>query len=203
MQKFLLATAALFGVSTAASAMEFNYGVQVGYSSGSSDVEIPAYLDPTVDVDSDGWSAGAFAGFDWNVGPGWTLGVEGDANWTNSEGDALSGGGGGETFEIEQNWTASLRARAAFDISPSMEIYGALGVAWADMDAGYGPGASTSDSATLQGWTGGVGLEHDFGGWFGRVEYRYTAYDEEDFSALFASSDLTTSAILLSAGWTM
>ena len=203
MRKFLLSTVALFGISTAAHAMEFNYGVQVGYASSESDVDIPAYVQPVFTVDSDGWSAGAFAGVDWDVSPGWTLGVEGDLNWTNGEGDALSGGGGGETFEIEQNWNGSLRARTAFDISPTNEIYGTLGVAWADMDAGYGPGAGSSDSATLQGWTGGVGFEHNFGGWFGRVEYRYTAYDEENFSALFASADLTTNAILLSAGWTM
>lgn len=204
MKKLLLATAALFGISGAASANEFNYGVQLGYGWSESDVDIPGYTQDVFTVDSDGVSAGAFAGYDWDVSPGWSLGVEGDVAWTNADGDELSGGGGGEIFVIEQNWTASLRARAAFDVSPTDEIYGTLGIAWADIDAGYSSGiGDLMEGGNLQGWTGGVGYEHSFGSWFGRVEYRYTSYDEEDFEDLFASTDLSTSAVLFSAGMSM
>lgn len=201
MKKLLLVTAALFGFTGAAHAQSFHFGVQGGYDWANSDVNIPAYTDPNVSIDGDGWQLGAFGGVDWQMGSGWTLGVEADANWTDAEAEGLSGGSGGETFTVSENWNAGIRGRVAFDISTNDQLYGALGWSWADVDANYSGGSD--EGATLSGWTAAVGLDHNFGSWFGRVEYRHSDYDSEHFDSLFASADLTNDALLLGAGWKM
>jgi outer membrane immunogenic protein len=207
MKKLLLTTALILGFATGgASAMDFNLGVQGGYAWSESDVSIPGYGAPgNFTLDGEGWQLGGFAGMDWDVGPTWSLGWEADANWTDAEGDHLSGGGPpGERYNVIQNWTASIRARAAVDIAPTTELYGTLGVGWAQVETEYTPLAGGTDDATLQGWVAGVGVERSFGSWFGRAEYRYSSYDSEGFVHNGPSTaDLTTNSLLFSVGWTM
>lgn len=203
MRRLLIAVAALAGLTVTAQAQEVSYGAQVGYAWTESNVSIPAYPS-NFTLDGDGWQLGGFVGLNWDMGGGWSLGVEGDANWTDADGNALSGGSGGEEYVIEQNWNASIRARASVDIAASTELYGTLGLAWTDVETSYAPSAGVTDSATLQGWTGGVGLQRDYGTWFGRVEYRYSDYDSEGFFHLGPSNaDLTSHAVLFGIGRTL
>src|SRR5690606_22270621 len=132
----------------------------------------------------------------------WSLGVEGDANWTDADGDALSGLGA-ERYVLQQNWTASFRARGSFAIATRTELYVTAGIAWTDVDTKYDPLAGGTDNATLQGWTAGVGVERQYGSWFGRVEYRRSEYDDEDFFHNGPSTlDLTTQTLLVGVGLT-
>jgi outer membrane immunogenic protein len=204
MRKFLVVTAAFLGLATSASAMDFNLGVQGGYGWSESDVNIPLYPS-SFTLDSDGWILGGFAGVDWDMGSGWSLGLEADANWTDADGDHLSGGGPpGERYVIEQNWNASLRGRVGVDVAADTELFGALGLAWADIETSYNPLAGGTDGATLQGWTAGFGLERQFAGSFGHIEYRYYDYDSENFFHLGPSNaDLSTHAVLFGLGWTL
>lgn len=198
MRKFLLATAAMFGVATSASAMDFNLGVQGGYGWSESDYSNDFHGE-SYSIDGDGWILGGFAGVDWDIGPGWSLGVEGDYNWTDAEGDIA----GFHLYTIEQSWNASVRARVAFDIAANTELFGSLGLAWTEVDVSSSScGGCDTGIDTLEGWAAGIGLERQFTGWFGRIEYRYTAYDDDEFehSGLPASVDLTTHALLLGAG---
>lgn len=201
MRKFLLATAAMFGMATSASAMDVNIGVQGGYGWSDSDYSNDFHGE-SYSIDGEGWILGGFAGVDWDVGPGWSLGVEGDYNWTDAEGDHPGFHG---AYTIEQSSNASVRARAAFDIAANTEFFASLGMAWAEVDVTDGPGCVGCNTGidTLEGWAAGIGLERQYGSWFGRVEYRYTAYDDDDFdhSGSPASVDLTTHALLLGAGW--
>lgn len=202
MRKLLIAAAALAGFTGAAQAQEVSYGAQVGYGWSESDVSIPAYPSQFT-LDSDGWLLGGFLGVNWDMGGGWSLGFEGDANWTDADGNAPSGLGA-EEYIVEQNWNASVRGRAAVDIAASMELYGTLGWTWADVETKYNPLAGGTDSATLQGWTGGVGLQRDYGTWFGRVEYRYSDYDSEGFVHNGPSTvDLTSHGLLFGIGRTL
>lgn len=138
---------------------------------------------------------------DWDIGPTWSLGWEADANWTDAEGDNLSGGGGGELYNVIQNWNASVRARAGVDIAPTTELYGTLGVAWTAVETEYTPIAGGTDDATLQGWVAGVGVERNFGSWFGRAEYRYSNYDSEGFfHGGPSTADLNSHTLLFARG---
>lgn len=203
MRKFLVAAAALFAVAAPAHALELNLGVQGGYAWSEADVSIPLYPS-NFQEDADGWVAGGFAGLDWDLSNGWTVGVEADINWTGADGSALSDGSNDELYNIEMNWNAAIRGRVAVDVAPNTELYGAAGWDWADVEAFYSDnnGTGPSDDDTVNGWTIAAGVERDYGNWFGRVEYRYTDYNEADFFHAGPSSvDLDSQALMVGAGW--
>lgn len=201
MRKLLIAAVALFGLgATSANAMEFHLGFQGGYAWSESDVSIPNYPS-NFDMDVDGWSAGAFGGVDWPINERLSIGVEADANWTESDGSNLSGLGA-ELYLIEQKWTAALRGRVSYEVRDGLEAYGAVGITWTEIETNYSPGAFSDDDDVLQGWTVAAGVEKDFGSrWFARAEYRYSDYDDGDFNhAGPSSADLTSHAVLFGGG---
>lgn len=202
------AAAAALAFSSGAQAITFDWqgvyvGGQGGYAWGDSEVNIPAYAIPAEDVESDGWVAGGFVGTDWALGGGWSAGVEADWNWTDSEGEALSGGGGGERYSIEENWNASVRARVGYEVMENTEIYAAAGWTWADVDTNYIPGGFADSNDTLDGWQVAAGVQHQYNDHlFTRAEVRYTDLDEGDFFHAGPShADLDSTSVLLGIGW--
>ena len=116
----------------------------------------------------------------------WVLGVEGDFDGANIEGDRdfsdvrIDG-----TVKLKSNWQASLRARAAS--LGRFLIYATGGVAFAnaklsvDGDIG-GTSFDESDSSTLTGWTAGGGVEYAFtDNIIGRAEVRYSDFGKDTF----------------------
>jgi outer membrane immunogenic protein len=150
------------------------------------------------EVDTDGFTGGVFVGAQKHLSGPWSLGVEGD--WKYADGDG-SEPAGATTYNVEQNWTASVRARLSYEITADTDVYGTLGGTWADVDARVGAGAS--DSSTLSGWTAGVGLQHDYTErFFVRAEYRYSDYDDDGFATVPGSNaDLSTHEGLIGIGW--
>jgi outer membrane immunogenic protein len=153
-------------------------------------------------VDTDGATSGVFAGFETRVGGPWTFGLEGNWLAAGGDGSSPSGTGPGDTYNIEQNWTASVRGRVAYEVTPETQVYAEAGVAWADVDAQLVTGLQT-DSATMTGWTVGVGLQHDYSEHvFVRAGYRYYDYDSEAFAtALPSSADLSSHTAMIGVGW--
>lgn len=173
-------------------------GGQVGYVFGTGVVDIPAYAQPTFDVATSGWLAGVHAGgnaqFDSVV-----LGVEADANWISASGSALSGGGGGELYVIDQTWDASLRVRLGY-AAENFLLYGTAGVAITGLATNFTPIFFPDETDTPVGWTAGVGAEYAFTDQVsGRVEYRYTDYATANFGGGGgvgpSSVDYTTHAV--------
>lgn len=200
------AAAAALACSGAAHALDgasFYAGVQIGYSWSDSEVNIPAYSNPADDVDADGVTAGGFAGADWELSGPWSLGVEVEANWSDVEGDALSGGSFSERYSIEENWNASVRARVSRDIMENTAVYAAAGWTWSDVETNYIPPAGGNSSDTLNGWNIALGVEHNYNeNVFTRAEVRYTDLDEGDFSHGGPSeADLDSTAVSFSVGW--
>jgi outer membrane immunogenic protein len=189
----IAAFAAMVGIAQPAQARDWTIygGLEAGYGWNSSDATAGAL---SRSVDTDGFTGGAFVGASTHVNGPWSLGVEGD--WKYAGGDGTDA-----PISLEQNWTASVRARAAYEITPATDIYATAGWSWADVDADIG---ATSDSQTLSGWTAGVGVEHEYNDrLFTRVEYRYTDYDEEDFAVgpFGWSADLASHEVLVGVGW--
>jgi outer membrane immunogenic protein len=173
----------------------FYIGAQAGYLFGTGVVDIPAYAQPLFDVDMDGFAAGLHVGanaqFDQFV-----VGVELAGNWIGADGRALSGGGGGEEYVIDQNWDASLVGRIGF-AADRFHVYGLGGGAVTSISTNYDPAAFADSTDTVFGWTVGVGTEYAFTDnvSFG-VEYRYTNYAIGDFVHGGPSSvDLDTHAV--------
>ena len=89
------------------------------------------------------------------------------------------------------NYSASLRARVGYSIQERTLIYATGGVAFANLKAvgsylyrgGIGsPAASYGGTATLTGWTAGIGVDYSLTDqWFLGAEYRYTDYGYRSF----------------------
>ena len=208
MRKLLAVMAATAALAFAgpAQALEwqgFYVGAQAGYGWGEADVDIPEYEQDTFTVDADGFTAGAFAGTRWEGDNGWSFGLEVEGNWTDTDGEDLSGGDGGELYVVEQNWSAAVRVLAAYEVMDNTRIYGAAGVAFTDIETSYDPDFYGSDSDTVTGWTAAIGVEHDYSDQvFSRFEVRYTDYEDAEFEHGGPSIvDLDGPAIMIGVGW--
>ena len=101
---------------------------------------------------------------------------------------------GGDSASVKMLWDASARGRLGYLVTPDLLVYATGGVAWQNIEASGQCGAylssahcftegpntiapSITQSATLTGWTVGVGLEGHVGGnWLLRAEYRFADF---------------------------
>ena len=103
------------------------------------------------------------------------LGVDGDHRFMASAGGGLTLSG---DLALEQNWQASLRARAGVALDRLL-VYGTGGVAFSEADLSFrgsagGMALDISDSQTFTGWTIGLGSNYAFtDNLIGRLEVRY------------------------------
>lgn len=106
--------------------------------------------DSTGGFDISGWTVGATAGYNYQVGQA-VFGLEGDINWSNISGTTLG------CCETKNTWLGTVRGRVGYAFDRLMP-YVTGGVAFGDVEAnvpGF-PGASD----TRVGWTLGGGVEY-------------------------------------------
>lgn len=123
-------------------------------------------------IDTDGFLAGGFAGFNYQAG-NIVAGAEADIgyNWADGTNAGLTSESGVE---------GSLRARLGYVIAPDVMIYATAGGAGKKLEVSDFAG---SDSNTMIGWTAGAGAEMQLTEQvFGRVEYRYTDFGKDTFN---------------------
>ncbi len=152
-------------------------GVTLGYGFGAqTDVG-----DPTLEIDTDGFLAHGFAGYQLENG-GFVYGIEGDVGYGGYKGDNAG-------VESKSGVDGSLRARLGVAVTPDVLVYGTAGgaaqsVKLTDQVTG------DSDRNTLLGWTAGAGADVKVTEQvFGRVEYRYTDFGDKDFNLNGAEVD--------------
>ncbi len=160
----------------------YTIGALLGYTWG----EVEA---GTESADIDGFDGGVYIGanYQWNQ---FVLGVEADALIS-----GVDGGAGG--VSVDQDWSASLRARAGIALDQFL-LYGTGGVAVTGVEASD---ATSSDANTLWGWTLGAGAETMLrDNLTARVEYRYTDYEGKTFTLDSGSGDVDLQAHSVRAG---
>jgi outer membrane immunogenic protein len=168
----------------------FYVGIQAGGIWGNADVDIPAYPS-SFSLDPDGFVGGFYAGYNWLLDNNLLIGVEVEGNIISADDEGLSGGGGGETYKVEQNWDIALLARLGMVIDDTYMPYILGGAAWTQLETSYNPAAPGVGSSkdTVNGWTIGAGLEMKLTeNLHARVQYRYTDYDTGNFMHLGPSS---------------
>lgn len=163
-------------------------GAQVGYGWGRSTFSDEV---DTLRVKPDGFLGGLYAGYNFDMGNNFVLGVDGDVTYNDVE------AGYSETdpdFDITANvnsklrWSGAVRARMGVAMDRWMP-YIAGGVAFGSVknSASITDGVDTygvSQSKTLTGWTAGAGVDYAAtDNVIVRLEYRYTDYGHKDFSA--------------------
>ncbi|MGE0006678.1 MAG: outer membrane protein [Parvibaculaceae bacterium] len=131
------------------------------------------------------WGGGILAGFNFELGDGFLLGVEGDWGWAGT----IDNDDPGEATEMEINDIATLRARAGYIFNDDTLFYATGGVAWAHTTFGGEVGDPNDpdrpfidDSKWTTGWTVGGGIEHAFNdSLHARLEYLYIDLGKEDY----------------------
>jgi outer membrane immunogenic protein len=156
----------------------FYLGAQVGHAWGDASFnEDPPPFSAT--WDHDGWFAGGYAGFNWQVNA-LVLGVEGDFNGADIDGstEVVT-----SIFRSEIDSIASIRGRLGLAAHRWL-FFVTGGWAWADASHTQEilppmPISDTEDT-TLRGWTLGGGVEYAFTDHvIGRIEYRHYEFDSE------------------------
>jgi outer membrane immunogenic protein len=143
-------------------------GVTLGYGfAGTTDVETSGN-----EIDTDGFLAGGFAGYNYQVG-NIVAGAEADIGYSWEDGSNAG-------LTSESGLEGSLRARLGYVVSPSILLYATAGGAAKDLEVS---GGGVSDNNTMLGWTAGAGADIMVTERvFGRVEYRYTDFGSDTFA---------------------
>jgi len=168
----------------------FYAGAHIGYGWGHEHDNLSKLIrGAAIDrFDIDGIIGGVHAGYNWQANH-FVYGFEADFDGSGMNGSAsfINSGRSG-TLAFDNNWQASLRARAGY-AADNWLLYATGGIAFAGAkskldigDPGAPPPTRSSDSATLTGWTIGIGSEYAFSrNWITRAELRYTDFGTKTF----------------------
>jgi len=147
-----------------------------------------------VDVDPDGGFIGFQAGYNFQLGNGFILGIEGDYSFASLHDDAVGTWGGGATEVIlDVDRMASIRGRLGMDMGQWMPFITA-GWGWMEGDrsafgqnlCGISPNCKTEDSNWHSGFVVGGGLEYALTeNWRLKAEYRYWDGSKETYGIGF------------------
>jgi outer membrane immunogenic protein len=152
------------------------------------------------DTSTNGFMYAVGAGYDYQIG-GAVIGVEGEIGNTSAKKDReivgpttegpidaeASFSGGGEFY---------VGARVGIVVTPRTLLYVKAGYSWfkVDLDAEGFVGATPidiDDGMSVDGYRLGIGAEHGFtDSIFGKIEYRYSNYNNGDFDVNGADADL-------------
>ena len=165
-------------------------GGQIGYGWGKSSF---SDADGWGSLKPDGFLGGVYAGYNFDVGSNFILGIDGDITYNNlkdsySEFDPADGIT--TSLDSRLRWSGAVRARAGVAFDRFMP-YIAGGVAFGSVknSISLSDGVITvgdSQSKTHTGWTIGGGVDYAAtDNVILRLEYRYTDYGRKDFSGGF------------------
>lgn len=137
----------------------------------------------TASENFNGGLVGGFVGYNWQFQNNIVVGVEGDLNynWDENTYDVF-----GTDVEVGTDVSGSARVRLGYAIDHAL-VYATGG--WAAA-RGYIEGAGDKETETFNGWTAGAGVDYAFTDKiFGRVEYRYTDYQDKDIIGINTDLD--------------
>jgi len=147
-------------------------GASVGYGWGTA---TDTTLVPSDSASANGFLVGGQIGYNFHLTDNLVLGVEGDLNWNDQNGDFDTAA---TNYRI--NWDGSARARLGVDLDGILP-YVEAGVAFANADTAIG---GTDASNTHTGWTAGGGVEFKVADPISlNIEYRYSDYGSQTYGA--------------------
>jgi outer membrane immunogenic protein len=200
MRKFVLAALLAGTVATPAFAQEaspftgFRVEGIAGYDtlrSGERDDDGVDTGDNDGDESIDGVAFGAGAGFDFDLG-GVVAGIEGEYVESTGKQDANETiDGVSFTTGIATGRDIYIGGRVGFRVAPTTLIYGKAGYTNTSIEANIDGGGDRFEFDTnVDGWRLGAGVEQLFGkNAYGKLEYRYSKYNNLDFSDDFDLDD--------------
>jgi outer membrane immunogenic protein len=200
MKKIVFASAsALVALMVPATASAQNFqgpfvGAQAGWNHnklestkwGDSELEVGKSKDSVV--------GGLYVGYDHVVAPNVVLGVEAGISATTK--DKITRSESGAFLEVDPKYSIDATARAGYLIDPSTLLYARGGYAHLRTDTRLtGKDGTLRHKDNVSGWTAGGGLERVLtANVSGRVEYRFSKFDEQ-------GSNLDRHQVLLGASF--
>jgi outer membrane immunogenic protein len=166
----------------------FYVGAHVGY--GFSNTAASTEIGPSdrfIGIGSKGWAAGGLAGYNVMLAPRWVGGIEVDGSWQDIK--TTSSQLGIESTVLSMDWSASVRGRFGFLMTPNAMMFVTGGWAWSKLEIADGPGATLSKS--INGPQVGFGVETMIAdNWIVRTEYLQTFYNKIGFGADVFGTDI-------------
>jgi len=133
-------------------------------------------------IDPAGFAGGGQLGYNWQNGQ-FVFGAETDIQFSGAD-DTFA------PYKFSNPWFGTLRGRAGYAIN-NILLFGTLGLAYGDLEGQFG---SLSETKTLFGWAGGVGMEVGVtSNWSAKVEYLYMDLASRTFSITGANNGLQSS----------
>jgi outer membrane immunogenic protein len=147
------------------------------------------------------WGGGLLAGFNFEVSPGFLLGVEGDWGWAGK----IDNDDPNEATELKINDIATLRGRAGVIFNEDTLFYATAGAAWVKSTFGGEVGDPANpnrpfidDTQWTSGYAVGGGIEHAFNHYLhARMEYIYIGLPDEKYDLEVGTVDLNFEGIHL------
>lgn len=182
----------------------FYGGIHVGGGFSDTNVAAVNQLIPPPAIDTgflgtngSGVVGGGQIGYNWQFGPNWLLGIEGDISGTGIRNNAstpitvagvpIAPFGFNHVADRSIDWMASIRGRLGW-VWDRWLVYGTGGAAWADVNyrtdfTGFATNNPINNNRTLSGWVAGGGVEYAVtNNWTVRAEYLY--YDLGDITVV-------------------
>jgi outer membrane immunogenic protein len=175
-------------------------GAQVGYAvGGNADYVYDDDDDSDYNYshDLDGLLGGIYAGYNHQFSNNIVLGVEGDAEWSDVDGEGATPDSDPYSASSSIKWTGSARVRLGYAIDRFLPyVTGGVAVGGLSFtEFNNGDFYSEDDDVNLVGWTLGVGSEYAVtDNWIMRAKYRYTKFSDEDFTTQPEDEDYNADA---------
>jgi outer membrane immunogenic protein len=171
----------------------FYIGAHAGYGYAVTAItggELDWQLGRIIGAGSKGFVAGGLGGYNYMLSSRWVGGIELDGNWQNIETKATTNFG---QLKGSSDWSASVRARLGYLITPSMMVFGTAGWSWSSLDIDInGNGFVEQHSGGVSGPQVGFGVETMYTeNWIIRTEYLHSFYDRVDFNTTVINGNPT------------
>lgn len=128
-----------------------------------------------LDYTGSGFTGGGTLGYNWQFGPNWVAGVEGDLGYLGLS-CQVTDWNDGTIYNSKTSWLATARGRVGYSNGPTLN-YITAGGAWVHVDdsVGFlGTPTTNESSKTKSGLAAGTGVETMLGGnWTAKAEYLY------------------------------
>lgn len=163
----------------------FYVGAHVGYGFANTAVSATGFdlTDRFIGFGGRGYVAGGLAGYNVMLAPRFVAGIEVDGSWQDIETKASFFGS--EFLKMSMDWSASVRGRIGFLMTPTSMLFVTGGWSWSELKFSSSiPGESVSRS--MNGAQVGFGVETMVtDNWIFRTEYLQSFYNDVDFGTDF------------------
>jgi outer membrane immunogenic protein len=157
-------------------------GGHLGYGYAVTETSLPdlGFSNRFVGLGSRGLTGGVLGGYNVMLTSRWLAGIEGDLSWQSIRHRESAFGA---TDELKLGWSASIRGRLGYLVTPTTLLFGTLGWTWSRLEFSDNV-VPESLAQNVGGVQLGFGVETVLtGNWLARTEYLHSFYGDATFNS--------------------